>query len=540
MEDALTFIKTSLAALRAPKVLGLALHRAWIATFFFSGNVFVPASSPNEHASIAYPLSLLALLAVMMAGVLIPQRMQQLMKLAPVRVLSPILMSAGSLLLLAVSADPTPTAPLLCGVLTGIGSGLLLFYWAEEYGQLEPAAAQLQSALAFMVAIVIYAVFLFFSSNFFYVMGGVALALLSGLALRQAHKTTCHISPKTHLIPKGELGSLRVGAAALIISFVNSAAMGARQELAQTSGVGASAAAGAAGGGAAGAGAGAGAAAGSAGAGVTQGAGAATAAADAGSQILTGSPSSIEFSFALTQLGSTLILLVLIAATIFVFRRSDLGFIYRFVLVFMIASVLVMLWPLGFAGNAAAIMTNVGYSCFELIFWIALSNISYRYHTPSLRVFGLGRAGWVVGVFLGGFYPPFPFMEHLGGGAVTPLLTITLLIILLVITYTFILPERSIVAITTGHGSRLGSFQSRCEKLAKEFLLTQRETEVLVHLVKGRDASHIQEALNISAGTVSTHRHRIYQKTGVHSRQELLDLMEQTAAERPWLAAEEH
>ncbi|MDR0514009.1 MAG: helix-turn-helix transcriptional regulator [Coriobacteriaceae bacterium] len=505
MKDVADFFTSSFSAIRDPKVLGLAFHRAWIATFFFSANVFVSNTSPNAHAPIVYPLSLLALIAVLISGVLAPQRVQQFMRLRATRILSPILMAAGSLLLAALEFSGTPAIPVLCGLLTGFGSGLLLFYWAEQYGRIEPAAAQLQSALAFMVAIVIYAIFLFFSSNLFYVMGGVAMALLSGVALRQAHRSPAQPAPKTHLIPKGELGALRIGAAALVISFVNSATMGLRQEFLQVTSLTSASSS-------------------------TMGASGLAAVAP----LAANHPATLEFTFAMTQLGSTFILLVLIAATIFIFKRSDLGFIYRFVLVFLIASVLFIVWPIGFAGDAASIMINVGYSCFELIFWIALSNISYRYHTPSLRVFGLGRTGWVVGVFLGGLYPPFPFMESVGEGPASPFLTLSLLIILLVVTYTFILPERSIVDITTGFGRRMGSLHSRCEKLAKELALTQRETEVLMHLVKGRDTSHIQQALNISAGTVSTHRQRIYQKAGVHSRQEILDLLEQTNSDKPW------
>ena len=48
-------------------------------------------------------------------------------------------------------------------------------------------------------------------------------------------------------------------------------------------------------------------------------------------------------------------------------------------------------------------------------------------------------------------------------------------------------------------------------------------------LLEGRTISRIQEALFISAGTVSTHIRHIYQKTGVDNRQELIDLAHEMA-----------
>ena len=47
-------------------------------------------------------------------------------------------------------------------------------------------------------------------------------------------------------------------------------------------------------------------------------------------------------------------------------------------------------------------------------------------------------------------------------------------------------------------------------------------------LAKGRNADYITEKLIISSHTAKAHIYNIYQKTGVHSRQELMDLVEDT------------
>lgn len=65
-----------------------------------------------------------------------------------------------------------------------------------------------------------------------------------------------------------------------------------------------------------------------------------------------------------------------------------------------------------------------------------------------------------------------------------------------------------------------------CEVVAKEYLLTPRELEVLKPLVQGDDAQDIAGRLYISPNTVKSHIQNIYNKLGVHSRKELLRVVE--------------
>jgi DNA-binding CsgD family transcriptional regulator len=63
----------------------------------------------------------------------------------------------------------------------------------------------------------------------------------------------------------------------------------------------------------------------------------------------------------------------------------------------------------------------------------------------------------------------------------------------------------------------------RINQLAKAYGLTTRETEIFSLLARGRSIPYIRDALFISRETAATHAKRIYQKLGVHSRQELID-----------------
>lgn len=60
--------------------------------------------------------------------------------------------------------------------------------------------------------------------------------------------------------------------------------------------------------------------------------------------------------------------------------------------------------------------------------------------------------------------------------------------------------------------------------LSDAFGLTQREQEVLALLLKGRSIPYIKETLYISTNTAKTHVRHIYQKVGIHERQELITL----------------
>ena len=69
-------------------------------------------------------------------------------------------------------------------------------------------------------------------------------------------------------------------------------------------------------------------------------------------------------------------------------------------------------------------------------------------------------------------------------------------------------------------------FLEHCEKVAKQYGLTPRETEVMILVAKGRTITRIQEELFISRGTAATHKRHIFKKMHIHDKQELLDLLE--------------
>lgn len=64
-----------------------------------------------------------------------------------------------------------------------------------------------------------------------------------------------------------------------------------------------------------------------------------------------------------------------------------------------------------------------------------------------------------------------------------------------------------------------------CRLVAQSEGLTPRETDILYALSLGHSAKHIGDTLHISERTVQTHSLNIYRKLGVHTRQEVIDLV---------------
>lgn len=69
--------------------------------------------------------------------------------------------------------------------------------------------------------------------------------------------------------------------------------------------------------------------------------------------------------------------------------------------------------------------------------------------------------------------------------------------------------------------------------MAEAYKLSPRETEVLRYLGRGRSVPYMREAMTLSKSTIETHIKHIYAKTDVHSKQELIDLIERHQGAQP-------
>ncbi len=179
-------------------------------------------------------------------------------------------------------------------------------------------------------------------------------------------------------------------------------------------------------------------------------------------------------------------------------------------------------------GIASDLAVSVCYVIVNLVLWTAMAQVCSAYRLPSTRVFGIGLGlvyvGFLAGTLTGDVLTSY-FTLDMRAQAALALLCMALVLAALL----FVVDERAIVRLMNADDDNPAapeSFMHRCEELANTYGLSPKETEVMALAARGRTNQRIQEALGLSAGTVNTHLTRIYKKLGIHSRQEMLDLVE--------------
>lgn len=214
---------------------------------------------------------------------------------------------------------------------------------------------------------------------------------------------------------------------------------------------------------------------------------------------------------------------------------SDAGWLRsRILLLLPIMAVLpampciVQIPPDGFAGPLFGLLTGVGFAFFAVVLcWMVLAS------ADALRC---GVAVVALSASLATAALAGPALSGQGTIIVSLLLFVCYIAVLAVASFRGLLAAGD--AGETGLSS-LGASQPaaadegdpdpvsvRCCQLRDEKGLSPREFEVLGLLARGRSSTYIAGELYVSRETVKVHIKHIYEKLGVHSRTELLDLFE--------------
>lgn len=251
---------------------------------------------------------------------------------------------------------------------------------------------------------------------------------------------------------------------------------------------------------------------------------------------------------------SSIVMAALLVGFVLIWRRSTFRGFYKLI-TFTIAASIVLTPVFTAVPSWSSLLVLIGYNTFNVFIWVLLANITYSLRLPATFVFGLG---W-------GFLTAGNTMGQIAGNLIVEAVEPSLLILSLVsglaalaifALFVFVLKDDDLVDIKKipftveaedetaasnaeagisdtqagtapdGDEPQPGSFQWACLEMAREQGLTPRETEIMLLFARGRTSTYIQEELFISRGTVTTHLQHIYRKAGVHSKQELLDLIE--------------
>lgn len=210
--------------------------------------------------------------------------------------------------------------------------------------------------------------------------------------------------------------------------------------------------------------------------------------------------------------------------------RDTVGRVNR-VLMLVIALLFLLSPAVWGLGMAADVLMATCYALFYLFVWTTLAQVAVAYRLSPRVVFswGLGAAygGSLLGTFVGAFV--------MGAAPMGYRLQIVCALgcaCLVLVSFLFVADDRTFVELLNADSDNPAApsrFQLRCERIAQMYGLTDKETEVMMLVAKGRSVQRIQELLGVSASTVNTHVNHIYRKMDVHGRQEMLDFLERDA-----------
>lgn len=195
---------------------------------------------------------------------------------------------------------------------------------------------------------------------------------------------------------------------------------------------------------------------------------------------------------------------------------------------------------------------GIAYALFVLTIWCLCAHLAYSTGTSAVKIFGLGRGSSALGTTLG-WVIGGAIRDNFGDLAsiiiqVSVLMGFVLFAVALLVFNEDFISRAAIQGDEEESGAagdeRVGelgniedldeqgshfprrSWRDRCEFLVQRYGLSPREAEVLLLLGKGRTLDYIHNELGISMNTTKSHARNIYQKVGVHTRSELLDLIE--------------
>lgn len=175
----------------------------------------------------------------------------------------------------------------------------------------------------------------------------------------------------------------------------------------------------------------------------------------------------------------------------------------------------------------------MGDACFTVVFTLMFLAVARRNPLQSLTVFGWGNVmasiGSIIGANLGAVVGAQADNE--GAFVASAVVATVFLGCVLFGLRGFSFSQtidgiEPIVPLQTAGEPDPARFGRACETVAREHGLTPREQELLTLLARGRNNQYIQDELTLTRNTVKTYIKRIYGKLGVHSQQELIDLVE--------------
>lgn len=228
------------------------------------------------------------------------------------------------------------------------------------------------------------------------------------------------------------------------------------------------------------------------------------------------------FSLVVTSL---LIGVVLVLSCV-AYKKFNTVSLYRTIFLFFIVCFLSVPLLQDYVGIVYGMFT-VSVVVFRSLFIICECQVCIRTGLSPVLVFGIGETLKRIPNLLAPSLVSLLSVEMPYRSGQSELAFLLVPAIALVFVYVLVFTERDMHLLTEFDRTLTAQevLERRQLAIAQEHGLTDRETEVFMLLAQGRSAPRISESLYLSQSTVNVHVRKIYQKLGIHSRQELFDLV---------------
>lgn len=262
--------------------------------------------------------------------------------------------------------------------------------------------------------------------------------------------------------------------------------------------------------------------------------------------ILVSGQQSVEASSAqfTSSLVTFVVVLLLLLPALVSAKTVNIAVAYRIALPLATGGFLLLAFLWNSGGGMANSLVAMGWLIADVISWCMIAEAVREMQAPPFLLFGIGEAV-ISFMSLAGVALGLLFASRLGTEIVT-LLALALVVVYLFSTIVlFVLKDRALISAqpgkidtTSGANSEGGSapapepvlivedrVRHSCAALAERAQLTPRETDALGYLAQGRSTQYMAEHLCISENTVKSHVRNVYQKLGVHSKQDIIDII---------------
>lgn len=509
--------------------VGYGCHQAWIYACMFGVQLF-PAAGVKLHLgnslgafSLMYIVSIIVFSMFLIIAGALDRKIVDLVVKRRILIVGAGMMGTGTALWIALGwlGSTCVAVDVLCGVLTGFGSGALLLAWGISFARCDAHSIYLNSAVALVFAMVLYAFLLH------HVPEVVRAAIVSLLPLAEFfilwRKTPSPYYERGELPVFNPLPINRskfLAAFGLPVAFFGLALGSLRQTSVQ----------------------------------------------------LVIPAITLDMQFLCLMAAACAALVVTVASLAFGGEESSWSKQFRIIVPAIALGMLFIPGVMRGGGMLSMFFLVVSYMSFEMLLWTFFGELSQRFNLSPIFVFGFGRGIAALFSLVGSAVPLMQGILQETFEVGPAMLT---LVVMAVIMFAYcLLPNENDISklVTTcplvqavdagkyidaaasqslqnalkdaeeqarqveqaalaaersmGSGNGRRWFKESCEAVAGRYLLSRRETEVLFLLAKGYNSAYIQEKLYISEGTAKTHIRHIYRKLDIHNQQELMRIVE--------------